>query len=160
MLVDVSLKVRGLPALQDFFRDMPRNVRGIATEGASEYIIGDGDHGLKHYPAYKYVTRRSAFGRTFQSVAQQRYVMANIKSGRIDPGVPHRTGNYQRSWKREGAGVASRITGEVPHEGWPNPLAKRIGWRTPLEIVMTNIAGAIRHAEAKVAEWIRSKGYG
>lgn len=155
-----SLKARGLPELQDFFADLPRNVRGIATEAASDDLLGDGHRGLRHYPTYKYITRRSAFGKPFASDRQRRFVMAQIRSGRIEPGFPHRTGNYQRSWRREGSGVSSVIIGELPHEGWPNKLAKRIGWKDPLEKVMSNLAHAVRHAESKVAEWIKSKGYG
>ena len=153
-----SLKTRGFDELKEYFSDLPRNLRGIASEAASDDLIGDGSRGLKRYPGYKHVTRRAAFGRPFQSDKQRRFVMAGIRSGRIDPGYPHRTGNFQRSWHRTGSGVGSRVVGTLPHEDWPNRLAKKIGWREPMDIIMSNLAHAVRHAEAKIAAWIKAKG--
>jgi hypothetical protein len=149
---------RGFEELDQLFKDTPRHLRGVVAEAASDDLIGTPQRGLKRYPPYKKVTRQSAFGRTFQSVRQQRYVMANIASGRIEPGFPHRRGAYQRSWKRTGAGVGSHIEGQPPHENWPNPLAKKVGWREPIDIIMSNLAHAAQAAERKVAAWFKARG--
>lgn len=145
-----SSKVRGMGEFQAFIDELARNMRGLAAETIADDLIGNGLRGLKHYPPYKYITRRRAFGRPFQSDAQRRLVMGRIRSGRIDPGAPHRTGNYQRSWHREGSGVGSKIVGELPHEGWPNRLAKLINWRPPDEIISTNILHACNAAERAI----------
>ncbi len=154
-----SLKTRGIPELQDMFKEMPRHLRGVATEAASDDLVGDGNRGLRRYPSYKYVSRTSAFGKPFVSNKQRRYVMMMIRSGRIEPGYPHRTGNYQRSIHRTGSGVSSRIVGDLPHEGWPNRQAKRIGWRDWDEIASTNIVHMTQAAERAVAAWLKQKGY-
>jgi hypothetical protein len=154
-----SFRSKGLEELQDFFQEFPHGSRGAAAEGFADDLIGDGQRGLKHYPPYKHVARARAYRPAFKSVRQQRFVMAGIRSGRIEPGYPHRTGNYQRSWAREGAGMNSRITGELPHEGWPDKLARLIGWREPMDIIMSNITHAANAAERKVQAWIKSKGY-
>lgn len=155
-----SFRSKGLEELQAFFREFPRGTRGAAAEGFADDLIGDGTRGLKHYPSYKHVRRASVYRPPYKSKRQRGFVMAGIRSGRIDPGFPHRTGNYQRSWKREGAGTSSRIAGELPHPNWPNKLAKRVGWREPMDIIMSNIVHAVRAAERKVAAWIASKGMG
>jgi hypothetical protein len=113
---------------------------------------------LKHYPGYKHIRRASVYRPPFQSIKQQRFVMAGIREGRIQPGYPHRTGNYQRSWRRTGSGAKSRIEGELPHEGWPNPLAKRIGWRDPLDIITNNMRHATAAAERAVQAYLEAKG--
>lgn len=154
---EITIKVRGVAAVKAFISSLPRGVRGVATEAAAVYFIGDGRRGLKHYPPYKYVTRKSAFGQSFQSEKQRRYVMAAISRGEIDPGVPHRTGNYQRSWVTEDTGARTRIVGELPHEGWPNRLAAKIRWQSVADILAANARGAMRAAQAAVNAWIKSK---
>ena len=37
-----SLKTRGFDELKEYFSDLPRNLRGIASEAASDDLIGDG----------------------------------------------------------------------------------------------------------------------
>jgi hypothetical protein len=154
---DISITVRGLPAVKDFIDQLPRNVRGVATEAAAVYFIGDGRRGLKHYPAYKYVTRRSAFGVAFFSAKQRRYVMARIREGSIDPGAPHRTGNFQRSWHTDGEGARTRIIGTLPHEQWPDRLTEKVGWRAVDDILSTNYKGAIRASQAAVNMWLKTR---
>ena len=150
-----SLKMKGLDSIKKLLSDAPRGTKGAAVEAAAKYLIGDGKRGLKHYPAYKWITRKSAYGQTFVSDKQRRYVMMQIKAGKIDPGAPHRTGNYQRSWEMRGSGTQTRIVGELPHSSWPDRLAKKVGWRAIEEIVKTNTKGALQAANRVVAEWIR-----
>jgi hypothetical protein len=154
-----SFKTRGFEELKSFFDELPRSVRGVASEAASDDLIGTGQRGLRRYPPYRHISRARAFRPAYKSAKQQRFVMAGIKSGRIQPGYPHRTGNYQRSWQRTGSGVGSRIEGQLPHEGWPNALAKLIGWREPMEIIMSNLAHAAQAAEREVARYFKEKGY-
>lgn len=154
---EISIKVRGLDAVKEFIDSIPRNVRGVATEAAAEYLISDGRHGLKHYPAYKYVTRRSAFGVAFFSARQRHYVMARIREGSIDPGAPHRTGEFQRSWHMEGEGAKTRIVGTLPHERWPDRLTERVGWRPVDDIISTNYKGAIRASQTAVNMWLKTR---
>lgn len=155
-----SLKTRGLDQLSDTFKQFPKHVRGVVAEAASDYIIGTPQRGLKKYPPYRHVPRASAFRPPYASERQRKFVMAGIKSGALTPGYPKRTGQFQRSWVRVGSGVNSRISGELPHENWPNPLAKKIGWRDPGDIIDSNIAGAAREAERAVQRSISEKGLG
>ena len=152
----IKFRVRGLEEFKGYIDSLQRNLRGKATEWVSDWLIGNGSRGLKHYPPYKYVTRKSAYGQTFQSDKQRRYVMARIADGTIDPGAPHRTGRLQRGWTRIGSGVRTRIVNEEPHalyvmdtQGQARQPAK-VGWRKVAEIISTNIRGAVRHAESMI----------
>jgi hypothetical protein len=159
-MFNFSFRSKGLEELQAYLKEFPRGARGKAAEAFADDLIGDGQRGLKHYPAYRHVTRRSAFGKPFVSDRQRKYVMAAIREGRIEPGYPHRTGNFQRSIQREGSGVNSRIVADLPHEGWPNRLAKKVGWRDLYDVIMSNVTHAANAAERRVQEWIKSKGMG
>jgi len=158
---NISIKVRNLEKLQDYFNSLPRNLRGIATKAMAEWFVGNGSRGLKQYPPYKYVTRRSAYGQPFVSDKQRRYVMAKIREGSIDPGYPHRTGNYQRSWEVKNEATRSRIVNNVPYARYVGGdadqarLNAKVGWRKVSDIISTNIAGAIRHANSKISEWLK-----
>lgn len=156
----ISTNIRDLSPFKEFIDTLPRTMRGIAAETIADDLIGTPQRGLKYYPPYRYITRRRAYGKPFKSVRQQRYVMARIREGRIDPGYPHRTGNYQRSWKRTGSGVNVRIEGELPHEGFPNRLAALIRWRDPDAIIQSNEAHAVQAAERAIQREIDRRGYG
>lgn len=160
MVAIISHDVRGLETFSDFISTFARQYRGMVTETIADDLIGTSQRGLRHYPAYKHVRRRSVYNPPFKSDRQRRFVMARIREGRIDPGVPHRTGRYQRSWKRVGSGVNSRIEGELPHGSFPDRLSARVGWRNPQEIVDSNVQHAITAAERAVQKMINEKGYG
>jgi len=150
-----KMQMRGLDSIKKLLEETPQGTKGAALEAAAKYIIGNNRHGRKNYPAFKCITRKSAYGQTFVSDKQRRYVMMQIKAGKIDPGAPHRTGNYQRSWEMRGSGTQTRIVGELPHSSWPDRLAKKVGWRAIEEIIKTNTKGALQAANRVVAEWIR-----
>lgn len=159
---EIKITVRNLEKVKAFIDSLPRNVRGIATKAMAEWFVGNGSRGLKQYPPYKYITRKSAYGKTFVSDKQRRYVMAKIRSGEIDPGYPHRTGNYQRGWGEIRNEVTrSRIVNNVPYAHYVGGdadqarLNKKVGWRTVSDIISTNIKGAIRHAYAAINAWLK-----
>lgn len=155
-MADIKVTVRNLDEVKKWISDLPRKFRGAATEAMAEWFIGNGQRGLKRYPPYKYITRKAAYSKTFVSDKQRRYVMARIREGSIDPGVPHRTGNYQRGWKIEKESVKARIVNQVPYARYVGGdeeqarLNAKVGWRKVTDIISTNIAGAIRHAEAAI----------
>lgn len=154
---------KGIPELQAWLADVGRGIRTKAMRAAGEYLIGDGTHGLKHYPVYKYISVAESGG--WSSEKQRRYVMAMIKEGKIDPGYPHRTGELQRGWELRGwdKSVQWTITNETPYAKWvmgdsdQTVMHGMAGWRTMLTVIASNIRGAIRHAQAAVNEWLRSK---
>lgn len=160
----IKASVRGVEQLKAFFAKIPSNTRKIAVEEVTKYLIGDNNHGLKHYVKYKYVSRKSAYGRTFESDKQRRYVMAKIRSGEITPGRDNRSGALQRGWqyKRQGGGYGATIYNAVPYAKWvmgdgtqarqPN----KVGWRMMAEVISTNIKGAMQAANQAVGRWLKA----
>lgn len=152
-------RVRGLAELQKFLKDVPVKARRAATEAAADYLIGDGRRGLRHYPAYKWIRRRRAYPEVkgWFSEKQRRFVMARIRSGRIDPGYPHRTGRLQRGWVKKGSGYKIMIENQEPYAAvvmGDNTQARQpklVGWRTVGEVVESNTDG-MRQAAARAVQ--------
>jgi hypothetical protein len=161
--MEIKINVRGIDKVQAYLKELPRGVVKVALAAIAEYILGDGLRGLKKYPPYKHVTRRKAYGRTFKSDKQRRYVMAAIADGRIAPGYPHRTGRTQRGYVANvtNGGYGIRITNSeagayyTASDTGQARLNALVGWRKVSEIVQANINGAIRHANAKVREYLK-----
>lgn len=124
---------------------------------AAVYLVGNMGRGLKHYRSYKHVTRKAAYGKTFQSDKQRRYVMAMIKQGKITPGYPKRTGKAQRGWKaRPISGGDSMVSNDVPYIGYlhDNDSQARLnalaGWRKVEEIIESNTRGMLNAGEQAI----------
>ena len=156
--------IRNLPEVQKFLKELPRGTLRVGLDAMSDYFIGDERHGLKKYPSYKYVARKTAYPEVkgFFSDAQRRYIMAKIRSGEITPGKPNRTGATAAGWTKQttnnGYGVSIK-NDEVSafytmSDKGQARQPKRVGWRTMSTVIMSNMAGAMRHAIAEVKKWI------
>lgn len=168
-MADISIKVRGLEQVKKFIDELPRRVRGVAVEEIAKYLIGNGRRGLKRYPPYKYISRKLAYGKVAKDGApagyfsweQFRYVMWKIHSGEIDPGAPHRTGNYQRGWQLQKTGAQTKIVNPVPYARYVGGdedqarLNEKVGWRRVSDIISTNYKGAIQAAERAIEKLLK-----
>ncbi len=160
----LSTRLKDLsPIITDFIATTQKGARTVAAVAAADYLIGDGRHGLKHYVAYKYIRRRTAYGKTFVSDRQRRYVMARIREGTIDPGVPHRTGNLQRAWTRRGAGTDVRIVNTDPAvlpvmgDEVQARLNRLVGWRVVSAVIDSNLDGALQASARAVDKYYTEK---
>lgn len=163
--MQVKVNIRGVEKIQKFTKAMPRGTIKVALAAIVEWIIGTPQRGLKHYQRYKHIRRKKAYGKTFVSDAQRGYVMAMIRAGRIDPGVPHRTGNTQRAYKSrelkggyeraiEAKGAGPYYTRSDKGQARLNALA---GWKKTSIVIQNNMAGALRHARAAVKAFLKKR---
>ena len=158
--------VKGVEKVTVWLKDMSKATQSVAVDAVSDYLLGDDQqgtrHGLRHYVKYKYVTRRQAYGQTFVSDRQRRYVMAAISRGEIMPGYPRRTGRMQRGWKKEPINTTTRlIINREPHtrfvmgqQSQANQL-RLVGWRKMMDVAGTNLKGAARWASVKVKQYLK-----
>lgn len=161
--MQIRIDIRKLEPVINWLKKLPKGTVKVALPAIAEYLIGDGRHGLKRYPPYKYVSRKRAYGKTFVSDKQRRYVMAMIREGKIDPGYPHRTGKTQRAYhmvvSNNGYRVAIRAKGKGPYYTRDNEGQARLnllaGWRKSADVISTNMKGAMRHAWAKVRAYLK-----
>lgn len=117
---------------------------------------------MKIYEPAKSVTRRAAYGRTFQSRKQQRYFFYALRAGIIS--VPHRrTFGMRNAWRIEGKGKNTVVVNDTQaarytmgtdtqsrHEklvGWHT-----VGWRLkhPGREVMQAAANGVKAAIKKI----------
>lgn len=161
--MQVGFRVRGFERLNEWLKSLPRGGLQVALKAFVEYVIGNESHGLKHPEPYKYVSRKRAYGQTFQSDAQRAYVMAKIKSGEITPGVENRSGISTDSWQYTMTTAWQyTITNPEPGAYWTRDDTGQarqpalVGWRKVSKVIADNFAGGIRAATAALSRWLKN----
>jgi len=136
------------PALQD----------DVAQAGNEEGVRILGQYDVQ----YHYVSRKQAYGKTFVSEAQRKFVMAKIREGEIK--IPYsRTGGLRKGWRVVGEGRNSFIANDTPGAGYVmGDIQSRhealVGWKKGLDVLNRNIAKLIKGATKGVAKAIRKVG--
>ena len=171
----IKVSVRGLEEVRKKLATLGKEAKHFSESKVGEYLVGDQTHGLKHYPGYVYVNRYAGFPelayRTstgkivpgFKSKEQHGYVMAMIGEGKIDPGVPHRTGELQRGWELNDRGRFWEIRNQTEYAGWvmgdvgQTRMHNLIGWRKVMDNIRDNLKGAFRHAQAELKKWLKTR---
>lgn len=157
----LSMKAKGLNEVKTFLGNIQHGFKGVAMEAVNEYLL----HQLElSSPPYSYVTRQTAYGQTFVSDAQRRYVMAMIKQGVITPGTPNRTGAIEGAWQTSvRSGTQQTIYNTNPSSVWVYSntqqanLNNLVGWPKIQDFLAKNVGAAIEYANQKVQLWIRVK---
>ena len=167
----INYKVTGVEEVTAFISDLPRGTKAAAMRAIATYIVGRdsggapgaGRHGLSHDVAYKYVSRKRAYPPTgWQSDKQRRYVMWAIKTGVIKIGRAHTpTTHYSDSWdwkQKDSHWDRTNITGMLPFDRFPSIHNRLGGWRHYMEVVNTNIKGAVQAGQKAVNDLLKQKG--
>jgi ribosome modulation factor len=174
----ISIDIRKLDPVINYLKSIPRGTVKVALPAMAEWFIGNGQRGLRRYSPYRYVSRARAYpdmsfttkdGRRivgYKSLKQFQLVMARVREGRIDPGVPHRTGNAQRGYVMSTTNrgytvkIQNRTRGAVytRHNVLQARLNLLAGWRKARAVIESNMDGALRHARAKVRAYLKGKG--
>lgn len=152
----VGIDVLGIPELVKFLDGLPDAAQDQVATDVSKYLIDV----LRINPAQKYVTRKQAYGRTFQTRKQQRWFFWALGTGAID--VPyHRTQQQARGWKTLGEGKNIIIVNEAPGIAFTRGDDTRsrherlVGWRTTTEVIKERAGRIMEIAEAAVARAIK-----
>lgn len=161
-MIKFEISGRHITDIQEFLKSVPRGVKGVAVTAVREYIMGNSRHGLKHEPAYKYVSRKSAYGKTFFSDKQRKWFWAN---GGPDMIGNHRTGYQTSSWGYTGdpttrqtiyntAASTAYTMGDKSQAAQP----RLVGWRKVGDVVRSNLQGAFRSATLAINRWFKEHG--
>lgn len=139
-------------------KKLPRGVKITAMRTAAEFIVGDERHGLKHAPSRKQHGENNPY--QWQSEKQRRAYFASDGFG---GGIPYqRTGDLTDAWTYTESDSnwtsvtifnpldqASFVVGDNQQRGH---IAD--GWRHYLDVVKSNVNGAIKAAQRAVDAWI------
>jgi len=129
--MSIRARIDGDKRIVKFLKSLKNGGIKSALTAMGEYFVGNEGHGLKHYPP----PRPSKYVRTYTLRGGWRYT------------VPQGNKMY----------ISNPVSYAVYVQG--NPPAqhmKRRGWRGYLEVINSNMAGALRHARAAVSAWLRS----
>lgn len=151
-----SISVKGIEKLKAFLAKIPHGAKGIVAMAVGVFLLGDERHGLRHYAPWKKVTRKSVYGSSFFSHAQQKAFFAGLKSGKI--GVPyHRTGAQGNAWHIAGGSTNIRLVNTDPSVRFTRGqtlLHAKMGWQTVMETVKSNWKGAMLAGKQALMRWI------
>lgn len=161
---DIRITPRNIDKVVAFLRSVPPGVKNAAQEAIAKYFVGNDQRGLKHEPPWKFVSRKQAYGKPSDAPAgyfswkQFRYVAA-ITDGFTK--IPYtRTHELRNSWEAKNTGGTWVIIGSP---GWVMGTNQArqpdlVGWRNYVEVMRSNMAGALRAGLVAVNKWLRQKG--
>lgn len=130
----VKIQVRGIEKIAAYIKSLPYGVKKVALEAVAEYLLGDDNHGYKHYPP----------------LSTQAYLLKSPPSYK-------RTNTLKEGWEVVlNDPYRPKLTNTVPYAPYV-PRWKKYGWREWLQVATDNTKGAIRHANAAVREFLKSK---
>jgi hypothetical protein len=155
----VTVKIRGAEEVEAFLATVPYGAKGLAAQAYAAYLLGNDKHGLKHYPAYKSITRKQAYGKSFETDKQRSWFFWALKNGTLS--VPYnRTNNMKNGWVVSGKKWTPKLKNQIPYvthvmdDTKQSRLSKLIGWRKVSKVISDNVLGAMRSANAAVKKWI------
>jgi hypothetical protein len=106
----IRIDLLGVKELNAKLSKLPEEVADTALTDVQDYMLNV----LKSdQPTPNYVTRKAAYGQTFQSDKQRRWFFAALGDGRIS--VPyHRTQALSRGWHKVRSGLFGYIVNNMP----------------------------------------------
>lgn len=109
----IGIDLQGNKRIAEMISKLPIEVQDTAIDDVSDYVL----RVLRIYPPRKSVSRKQAYGRTFESDKQRRYFFMALRKGIIK--VPYqRTQTLGKGWKQIGSGKTSIIVNETPYAGF------------------------------------------
>ena len=154
----IVIDVQGIKEIAAKLAKLPIEAANAGVEAANKYLLDV----LRTYPPPKYVTRKAAYGRTFQSDKQRRWFFASLADGSLK--VPyHRTQGIRKSWRQEGSGAQSFLANDAPGVGWvmgdnQSRHEALVGWKKVSAIVKERTAKIVEQFEVGVKKAIRKLG--
>ena len=135
-MAGITVKMRTKPAnLAKIIDELPRHLRGVATEAAGKALIGPkgGKSGLKHYPPEPPL---SQYSRTF---------------------------NLRRAWMLQLKGAKAKVVNAIAYAGFvqgDNTQAwmHQGRWRTVSMVAADNLKLMVLRADQAIKRHIKSKG--
>jgi len=157
----ITIDIRKIPGVQAFLTALPRGSMRAAIKAFGDYILGDDSHGLRHMVAYKYISRATAYGKSFVSDKQRRWFYAALAAGEIHPGSGERH-DTTRGWtgvaSSDGYSYRATAKGAAAYftmsDQGQSRQAALVGHRKASDVVRTNISGGLRAAVKAVNRWL------
>jgi len=157
----IGFEIEGLEEVRAKLKKLGSDApRKEVTKDVATYLRAE----LQKYPSPRYVSRKQAYGRTFQSDKQRRWFFAALKSGELT--IPYRrTQTLRRNWEIMPMGSSDYIVvNETPYAKWvqdedtQSNMMRLRNWKT-FQAVIQKAGDKIRQIANKVLDaYIRKIG--
>lgn len=147
-----SIEVQGLEQVISRIKSLPDEAKKEVLTDVSAYALDV----LKKEPPSRYVTRKAAYGRTFESDRQRGWFFAALKGGEIQ--VPyHRTHEMANSWTANVSASQVSFTNASPGVSFvmgqqQARQPKLVGWKKVTDILSGPLSFMSSKFRAVVAE--------
>ena len=154
----IGFETEGIPELREKLKRLGgTEPRREMSEDVAKMLRDE----MQKYPPMRHVTRKQAYGRSFESDKQRRWFFASLADGSLT--LPYRrTGQYRLGWEVMPFGAtnyivvndhpAAKYLQDAPTQ---SRMAKLIGWKTWQEILQRK-SDKIRYTANRVLDkWVR-----
>jgi hypothetical protein len=156
----IGIDVLGDTELRGKLARLAPCVQDAVADEVGPYLL----HVLQTYPPPHHVSRKAAYGKSFQTARQRKWFFWALDNGLIN--VPyHRTQGLRNAWKRIGSGREQILVNESEAAIWTMDdqrqarLNKLVGWQT-IGLILRERASEIRRkGEAGMKKGIRKAGF-
>ena len=155
----IKLELLGVKELEAKLNKMPIEVADETLTDVQDFMLNV----LKLYPPKNYVTRKAAYGQTFQSDKQRRWFFWALNSGAIS--VPYsRTQGLAQGWHKVRTGLSGYIVNNTPGAVYVMGERKQsrheamVGWKKPSEIIKEHMARINKIVDAAAKKAIKKLG--
>jgi hypothetical protein len=155
----IKIELLGVKELEAKLNKMPIEVADQALTEVQDFMLDV----LKTYPPKNYVTRKAAYGQSFQSDKQRRWFFWALNSGAIN--VPYsRTQGLRNSWHKVRSGITGYIVNNahgavyVMGERKQSRHEAMVGWKKPSEIIKEHMAKINKLVDAATRKALRKLG--
>ena len=153
-MAGIKIDLLGVKELEAKLDKLPLEVADTAINEVQDYMLNV----LKAYPPKNYVTRKAAYGQSFQSDKQRRWFFWALNSGTIQ--VPyHRSQTLSKGWHKVRKGLFGYLVNYTPYAVYVLGERKQsrheelVGWQKVSAIIEERMdkINSIINASAKKA---------
>ena len=132
--------IDGIKEIQHILTNWPQEAKDAAGKDGAEHLVNL----FQAQPAPKHISRKAAYGQTFQSDKQRKWFFAALRSGEIK--VPYRrTQGMRKAWQIIGRGEDIIIVNETDaayytmDDKGQSRHEKLVGWETVTQKIMRGL---------------------
>lgn len=155
----IGIDIIGEDVLAEKLKKLPPAVQDAAVDEVSSYLLNI----LKAYPSKNYITRTTAYGKSFFTDKQRKWFFASLNDGSIN--IPYRrTQGLARAWEKLGSGAYTILVNEA--QGAKYVIGDKtqsrhemlVGWRTVGQVIKVHTRRIIEKADAGAKKALRKLG--
>jgi hypothetical protein len=158
--MQIRFNIKGLEKVKSYLVEVPIGVAHIVIETIGNHV----NKGLQEAEPYKFITRKSAYGRSFFTPKQRRWFFWALGEGLIDPGKDNRTGASEKAWTfTQESNIKGTIRNDTPGAWFTRSDVGQarqpalVGWLKSSMSIAKIMPEAMKAAQAKAKAYLQSR---